>query len=120
MFDFLNTHQDAHYKTVIIDPPALIKSNRDIEEGKKCLEKVLKLNPNNDNAQEELELILEYRARRNRVGCHSCGAKGDDLIDLASYKHLEKFWKWTCPQCQALEEKTTTQSVKKKKKSFWH
>jgi len=36
VFDFLNTHQDAHYKTVIIDPPALIKSNRDIEEGKKA------------------------------------------------------------------------------------
>ncbi|MBI2475407.1 class I SAM-dependent rRNA methyltransferase [Candidatus Uhrbacteria bacterium] len=36
VFDFLNTHQDARYSTVIMDPPALIKSNRDVEEGKKA------------------------------------------------------------------------------------
>ncbi|MBI4714108.1 class I SAM-dependent rRNA methyltransferase [Candidatus Uhrbacteria bacterium] len=36
VFDFLNTHSDSHYTNVIMDPPALIKSNRDAEEGKKA------------------------------------------------------------------------------------
>jgi len=36
VFDFLNTHSDSRYSVVIMDPPALIKSNRDVEEGKKA------------------------------------------------------------------------------------
>lgn len=36
VFDYLNTHKDDSFDTVMIDPPALIKSRRDIEEGKKA------------------------------------------------------------------------------------
>ncbi len=35
-FDFLNVNKDSQYDTVMIDPPALIKSGKDAEEGKKA------------------------------------------------------------------------------------
>jgi 23S rRNA (cytosine1962-C5)-methyltransferase len=35
-FNFMNNNKDSQYDTVIIDPPALIKSGKDAEEGKKA------------------------------------------------------------------------------------
>jgi 23S rRNA (cytosine1962-C5)-methyltransferase len=35
VFDFLREHRDRRYSTVILDPPAFIKSRRHVEEGKK-------------------------------------------------------------------------------------
>lgn len=36
VFDFLNTHRDSQFSVVIMDPPALIKSHKDTDEGKKA------------------------------------------------------------------------------------
>ncbi len=36
VFEYLNTHKDDRFDTVMIDPPALIKYRRDIEEGEKA------------------------------------------------------------------------------------
>lgn len=36
VFDYLNSHPDASFSAVLMDPPALIKSKKDIEEGKKA------------------------------------------------------------------------------------
>jgi len=94
----------------------LLEKKHDIEEGKKYLKLLLRINPDNYEAKETLDLILEYIARRNRTGCHKCGAKGVPLIDEGRYDGHEKFWKWICPRCQALEkEKSTSTPVKKKK-----
>jgi len=36
IFQWFNEHKDGQYEMVIMDPPALIKSNKDVEEGKKA------------------------------------------------------------------------------------
>jgi len=36
VFDFLNANKESRYDAVMVDPPALIKAGRDVEEGKKA------------------------------------------------------------------------------------